>query len=99
MTSAPDAWKLNLQQKIDQLQNVLLRYLTTREDKDAEETSRQLAGLKMMFSDNQTPQPVRVLEGAFGQFRNAKHQPQYLLSVMRAYEQLPSVAKFSEIES
>ena len=98
MMSAPDAWKVNLQKKVEQLQHVLLNYLTTKEEKDADEISRQVAGLKMMFSDSQLPQPIRVLEGALTQFRNAKHQPQYFLSVMRAYDQLPSVAKFSEIE-
>jgi hypothetical protein len=99
MMSAPDAWKANLQKKVEQLQHVLLNFLTTREDKDADEANRQLAGLKMMFSDSQLPPAVRVLENALTQFRNAKHQPQYLLGVMRAYEQLPSVAKFSEVES
>ena len=98
MMSAPDAWKQNLQRKVEQLQQGLLKYVTMREDKDADETSRQLEGLKMMFPDGQFPQPIRVLESALGQYRNAKHQPQHLLTLMRAYEQLPSVAKFSELE-
>jgi hypothetical protein len=72
MMSAPDAWKANLQRKVEQLQQVLLKYVTTREDKDADETSRQLEGLKMMFPDGQFPQPIRVLESALGQYRNAK---------------------------
>ena len=98
MTSAVDAWKQNLTTKVEELRTLLLRFLTTKEDKTADEIAGRLTGLKMMFADDQVPQPLRNLESALSQFRPHRHHPEYFLQVMRGYDALPTVATFSEAE-
>jgi len=96
MKSAVDAWKLNLRNKVEELRTLVLKYLTTRDDQQADEISHRVTGLKLMFSDNQIPQALRVLEGAIAQFRQTKNHPPYFLGMMRAYDSLGSVATFAE---
>jgi hypothetical protein len=98
MQSAADAWRENLRVKLNQFFEALLLYLATKQKDAADEVSHKLAGLKMMFADNQILQPLRKFEGAFSQYRDNDHQPAFLRSVIDSYNELPSIANFSEAE-
>ncbi len=98
MTSAVDAWKQNLTLKVQELRTLLLRYLTTKEDKTAAEVKGRLSGLKMMFAEDHVPLPLRQLESALLRFSQDKNHPDSFLKLMQGYDALPAVHSFCEAE-
>jgi hypothetical protein len=93
-----DAWKKNLHGCVEELQKLLLEYMTLREDQTVKAIEQRIAGLTMMFPPKQAPPALRTLEGALHQFHEAKHHPQFFLQLMRSYEALRAVASINENE-
>ena len=98
MATAVESWKQNLTTMVEELRALLLSYLTNKDDKACDEIKGRITGLKLMFPKNGTPQPLKELETALGNFHPNRQNSNYFLQVMKGYTELPSVAAFSEEE-
>lgn len=98
MRTSHEAWKSNLQEKVEEVRTLLLRYLTNKEDPVIQDLMGKLKGLILMFGANQVPPTLKNLESQLDSFKNNKTHTGLFRNLIELYHSVPDAAAFSDSE-